>query len=188
MLKSFFTREPSVKVRHRFFSDEKGMQKWLQEVAYLAEPVVISLSTHGSEEGASVNGKNIGAKAIAESLRYAGNVRLLHFSACCMMKGKIAAEIHTASSQTAQFPISGYTTAVEWAGSAVLEFMYFDLILSRHMPPEKAVEQVKKLMPFAGDKKIEGAIISSADLRIALPPEKKNPSAGNSKSEIRNPK
>ena len=73
-----------------------------------------------------------------------------------MMKDKLAVEMCKKLEKDAPFPISGYTTSVDWAASAVIEFMYFDLVLSRNMNPKEASEQLLKLMPFAGDKKVPG--------------------------------
>ena len=69
----------------------------------------------------------------------------------------------------AAFPISGYTTSVDWAGSAILEFTYFDMILSRGMAPADAAEQVRKLIAFAGHKNIDGAAIPAAGFKLLLP-------------------
>ena len=60
-------------------------------------------------------------------------------------------------------------TAVDWGGSAVLEFLYYDLVLARRMPPAKAAEQVRRLLPFAGDKDIPDSPIKSMGFRILLP-------------------
>jgi hypothetical protein len=169
MLRAFFARSEQVKVRHRFFNDEASLKKWCREVAFLAEPVVVSLATHGSAQGASVDGKNVDGASLADSLRYAGNVKLLHFSACEMMKDRLAVEMVQSLKKHATFPISGYTTCVDWAGSAILEFTYFDMILIRGMAPAEAAEQVRKLITFAGDKEIPGAAIRAAGFKLLLP-------------------
>jgi hypothetical protein len=49
------------------------------------------------------------------------------------------------------FPVSGYTTAVDWASSAILEYTYFDLILSRGLDPADAAHSLPRLLSFAGD-------------------------------------
>ena len=51
----------------------------------------------------------------------------------------------------------------------MLEFMYFELVLTRGMEPAKAVEQLRILMPFSGPDDLPGAELKSAGLRIALP-------------------
>ena len=44
-----------------------------------------------------------------------------------------------------------------------------DMILSRGLPPAKAAEQVKLLVPFAGDDPVPGAVIAPAGFRILTP-------------------
>jgi hypothetical protein len=169
MLKAFFNRAPNVQVRRRFFNDENDLRRWCRETAFLAEPVVLCIATHGTSEGVQVSGKTIAPDAIAESLRYSDNVQLLHFSACLMMKEQSAARIIRHLGAQATFPISGYTTSVDWAASAVIEFLYFDLILIRGTAPEAAAEQVKILVPIAGDRKVPKAVLPPAGFRILLP-------------------
>jgi hypothetical protein len=169
MLRAFFARSANVQVRHRFFSDEAGLKKWCREAAFLAEPVVVSLATHGSPAGASVDGKNVDGAALADAFRYASNIKLLHFSACEMMKDRLAAEMVKSLKKNARFPISGYTTAVDWAGSAILEFTYYDMILCRGMTPSHAADQVRKLIAFAGDKNVPGAAIPAAGFKLMMP-------------------
>jgi hypothetical protein len=138
-------------------------------LAYLAEPIVVSLSSHGVAEGIPLDGQTIGAKAIAESLRYVTTLRLFHFSSCCLMSGKVPEEMRTILGPQGLFPISGYVQAVDWAASAVLEFSYFDMILARGMAPAAAAEQIAKLLPYSGDKEIAGAIYAPAGFRILFP-------------------
>jgi hypothetical protein len=147
-----------------------GLRRWCQEASYLAEPTVVVIATHGTPKGVPVaSGAVIGAKAIAESLGQAGNVQLLHFSACQVMKGPMAKEIHAALPAGTSFPVSGYTTTVDWAASAVIEFMYLDLILARHKSPEVAASQIVKLMPFAGDTPSPGTGVRPAGFRFLQP-------------------
>ncbi len=47
--------------------------------------------------------------------------------------------------------VSGYTTSVNWAASAILEFTYLEMVLSYGMTPEQAAGQVRQLLTFAGD-------------------------------------
>lgn len=167
MLSAFFARSSAVRVRRRIFNDEPDLRKWCRETAYLAEPVVLCIASHGQAEGVQVGGKIIGPKAIADSLKYAGNTTLLHLSSCLAMKGGLAKKIMKLSH--ARFPISGYTTSVDWAGSAVIEFMYFDLVLVKNLPPEAAAKQIAVLMPFSGPCPIEGSILAPAGFRILMP-------------------
>ena len=178
MLKAFFDRVPSVQVRRRALSDANDLQRWCREVSLLAEPVVVCVASHGNSEGIQVGGRTIKPEAIADSLRYADNVQLLHFSSCLMMKNQLAERVMKRLGDQAKYPISGYTTSVDWAASAVIEFMYFDLVLVRRMPPQKAAQQIKTLFPIAGSKPVAGAILSPAGFRILAPPPPHSPAQG----------
>ena len=141
MLREIFARTPRVRVRQRFFDDEEGLRQWCRELAYLPEPVVLVIASHGVAEGLSVRGKVIDTKRIFESLRDAATLALLHFSSCLVGLGK----------EQATFPVSGYTTSVDWGASALLEFTYLDLILNRGFDPAKAAATLPALVRFAGD-------------------------------------
>lgn len=169
MLRAFFERSDHIKVRHRFFTESTGLQQWCREIAYIPEPVVLSLSTHGSEKGIFARQKQLGATELASSLRYCTNLKLLHFSSCLIMKGKLSEDFLKALGRKTAFPISGYKTSVDWAASAIIEFMYFDYILMRGKSPEVAAEQMKKLLPFAGDKRVPGTTLAPAGFRILRP-------------------
>lgn len=166
MLKVFFTRAPQVQVRQRFFHDRAGLVKWLREAAFLAEPVVVYVSSHGSPEGVSSDDGPIGAEPIASALEGADNVELLHFGACEVMKGTVAAELHA---RGARFPVSGFTEAVDWAASAITDFMYLDLILSRDFAPARAARSTGLLVPFA-TRKVKDAPFGEIGFRLAEPP------------------
>lgn len=169
MLKAFFNRAPHVQVRRRFFNDENDLRRWCRETAFLAEPVVLCIATHGTSEGIQVSGKTIAPDVIAESLRHSDTLQLLHFSACLMMKDQSAEKIMQHLGAYADFPISGYKTSVDWAASAVIEFLYFDLVLIRDTDPKSAAEQVKILVPIAGERKVPKAVLPPAGFRILLP-------------------
>lgn len=170
MLKAFFERTPNVQVRRRALSNASDLQRWCREVSLLAEPVVVCLSSHGNSEGLQVAGRTIKPEVIADSLRSAGNVKLLHFSSCLIMKNQLAERLMERLGDQATYPISGYTTSVDWAASAVIEFMYFDLVLVRRMSPAKAARQIRTLFPIAGNKPVPGAVLSPAGFRILAPP------------------
>ena len=170
MLKAFFERAPNVQVRRRALSNASDLQRWCREVSLLAEPVVVCLSSHGNSEGLQVAGRTIKPEVIADSLRPAGNVKLLHFSSCLIMKNQLAERLMKRLGGQATYPISGYTTSVDWAASAVIEFMYFDLVLVRRMSPGKAARQIRTLFPIAGNKPVPGAVLSPAGFRILAPP------------------
>jgi len=169
MLKTYFERTPNVQVRRRALNDAADVGRWGHELALLAEPVVLSLSSHGSPKGLEVGGQTVTPEMIADSLRYANNLQLVHFSSCLMMKNQLAERVAKRLGARATFPISGYTTAVDWGASAVLEFMYFELLLGRRMPPAKAAQQLKILFPTSGEKRVTGAVFAPAGFRILLP-------------------
>ena len=159
MLKAFFAGSESVRVRHRFFTDAKSLQRWCREAAYLAEPVILCIATHGTTEGLEVNGQVIGPRSVALSLDYDDDLLLLHFSACKIMKSDFIKKMRALLDNGLSFPVSGYTTAVDWAGSAIVEFLYFELILERGLSPAQAFTQVQKMLTFAGEKGVAGAKI-----------------------------
>jgi hypothetical protein len=169
MLRAFFARIPKVQVRQRFFGNEDDLARACHEVTYLPEPVVLCIASHGSGEGVSVNGQTIGPAAFAESLRYARSVKLLHFSSCSVMHDKLPEAIMAAHEPASRFAISGYRESADWAGSVVLEFLYFDMILSRGQSPSQAAGQVRLLVPFASEKPIEGSLVSPMGFRLLLP-------------------
>jgi hypothetical protein len=173
MLRGFFARSEEVKVRHRFFTDAASLTQWCREVAYIPEPVVLVVAAHATPQGVGAGGKTIGPESLARGLSSCGNLKLLHFSACQIMKDKLATEMVKALDRRVSFPISGYSTSVDWVASAVIEFMYLDLILMRNMSPTAAAEQLGKLMPFSGDRAIPGAVIPAAGFKLLSPEVKK---------------
>lgn len=166
MLREFFARVPAVEVRHRFFANEAGLRKCCRDLLYIAEPVVLVLATHALPGVITVDGQAIGVAALLEPLRLAGDLRLLHFSACLLLQDPKVNELLTAFAGETRLPISGYTTSVDWAASAIIEFTYLDLILARGLTPGAAAEQLTKLVPFAGTGEQKGRAYPSAGFTI----------------------
>ncbi len=166
MLKAFFAREPKVQVRHRFFNDASDLKRWCREIAFLPEPVVLCIATHGTSAGLEVAGESIGAADIAAGLAYASNIELLHFSACSVMKEELGNEIRSHLKRTRPFPISGYTKDVDWAASAVVEFLYYDLVLARGLKPTEAAKQLLKLTALAAEDDVPESSVSSVGFRF----------------------
>lgn len=164
MLRQFFTRVPSVQVRHRYFTGHADFAKWCAELPYLNEPVVFYISSHGNEKGITVGNEVLDGTFIGEQLRDASSVKLVHLGACLTMAGTVPQEIRKASKLPA--PVSGYTRTADWAGSAVIDFAYLDLVLSRQMAPGEAVRQIKDSVSFAGEQEKAGSAIAPAGLRI----------------------
>jgi hypothetical protein len=136
---------------------------------YLSGPIVLALASHGRPDGIPVDGGMVEVRTVLDSLRYAADLRLLHFSACLMMQDAASAGTLQALSSEARLPLSGYTTSVNWAASAIIEFAYFEMILNKGMTPPQAAEQVRLLLPFAGDSEMPGAAFPPAGFRLILP-------------------
>jgi hypothetical protein len=151
MLKELFARLPRVEVRHRFFHDEASLLHWCRQLLFLPESAILMLAGHGEANGLSVNGQIIALSRILESLRFADSLQLLHFSSCLVGQDSERALI------AAPFPISGYTTSVDWAQSALTEFIYLDMILEKGLSPAAAAQQLTALVRFAGTEDIAGS-------------------------------
>jgi hypothetical protein len=164
MLRTFFARVPRVQVRHRFFGNEAEFRRWCGELPFLAEPVVLHISSHGTREGIQCGRQLLGADVLIDCLRDAGDLRLLHFGTCLVAGGDIPKKIFQSLGDAATFPISGYVNSADWGGSAVVDFTYLDLVLSRGMSPADAVRQTLKMLTFAREKGEPGDAISGAGL------------------------
>ena len=151
MLESYFARMQNIECRHRFFDDADSLARVCSEIPFLPEPAVVVVASHGSEEGLAVGSRRISAGEIAAGFARADNVALLHFSSCLIMAGKLPADISKNLPAGISFPISGYTTSVDWGASAAAEFLYFDLILGRGLEPADAVKRLVALLPVAGN-------------------------------------
>jgi hypothetical protein len=169
MLREFFTRLPHVNVRQRFFENEAGLERWCRELMYLPEPVAVVFASHGTQEGLTVQGKPLNTGRLVESLRYAENILLLHFSSCFMMQDGKASELASALQEAVRFPISGYDRSVDWAASALIEFHYLDMVLGRGLSPADAAQEVLRLIGYAGDKDLPGSPYPAAGFRIFMP-------------------
>lgn len=166
MLKEFFARVPGVQFSHRFFNNEEGLRQWCRDLMYIPDPVVVLIASHATTAGLAVGGQTINPQALAETLRHADNVQLLHFSACLTMQDEsLLRELR----RQVHFPISGYTTSVDWAASAIVELTYLDLILARGMAPADAAQQLTRLLSFAGDKGVAGSAYPAAGFRLMMP-------------------
>jgi hypothetical protein len=169
MLREFFSRLPNVNVRHRFFEDEAGFERWCRELMYLPEPGVVLFASHGTRDGLSVRGKPLDTGRVVGSLRYADNILLLHFSSCLMMQDGKAGELARALQESVRFPISGYDRSVDWGASALIEFQYLDMILGRGLTPADAAQKLLGLIAYAGDADVVGSPYPAAGFRILMP-------------------
>lgn len=164
MLRSFFSRSPNVLVRHRFVNDVADLNRWCAEVAYLAEPVVLYLSSHGTEEYIVLGDENADATQLTQALADIPNLRLLHFGSCSVLGGDVPQKISAARTESRRFPISGFTLPADWAGSALVDFTYLELVLGRGLAPFDAVRATREMLTFA--KEHSGGPISGSGLSI----------------------
>lgn len=169
MLREFFARVEGVEMRHRFFNNEAGLALQCRDLIYLPEPALLVIASHGTPEGLATRAGSIGPKVLVDNLKHADTVGLLHFSSCLVMDGGPTADFNRALQLGLRFPISGYASSVDWAASALIEFTYLDMILSKGLPPSAAAEQVRNLLAFAGDEPIAGSPYPPACFRIWLP-------------------
>ncbi len=164
MLRQFFTRVPGISVRHRYFDDRDDFATWCAELPYLNEPAVVYVASHGSPEGITVGKTVLSGEFIGRQLRHAPEVKLVHLGSCLTMSGPAPAALRKACDRP--LPVSGFTKVADWAGSAVIDFAYLDLILSRGMAPGEAVRQISKSVTFAGEQEAPGSAIKPAGLKI----------------------
>jgi hypothetical protein len=165
MPRQFFTRVPSVAVRHRTFTSREDFARWAADLPYFAEPVVLYVSSHGDEKGITVGDDRLDGKFIGELLRDAPSVKLVHLGACLAMSGAVPRDLRESIGPNAP-PISGFTRVADWAGSAVIDFTYLDLVLTRSLPPSEAVRAILQNISFASDRSDGDAVIAPAGLKI----------------------
>ena len=82
------------------------------------------------------------------------------------MAGTLPAELAKRLPPGVSFPMSGYTTSVDWGASAAAEFLYFDCVLSRGMEPAEAAKALLAAMPAAGDRASPGAPFPALGFRF----------------------
>jgi hypothetical protein len=164
MLRQFFARVPEVQVRHRFFDGHADFARWCAELPFFNETVVLYVSSHGTEKGITVNRRVMDGAFVGEQLRYAPEVKLVHLGACLTMSGTMPQKIREVSGR--DLPVSGFTLEADWAGSAVVDFAYLDLVLSRRMKPAEAVRQMTNHVTFAREKVPSDCRIPAMGLKI----------------------
>ncbi len=166
MLRAFFERVPTVEVRHRFFHDRADLERFCLELAGLAEPVVLYISSHGSPAGVEVGGETIDGTTIGRALAEAGPLRLVHFGSCEVLRGDEPGKLLAAAAPHAPFPISGFRAVADWAGSAIVDFTYLTLVLEQELEPAEALRFTRAAVSFAGPPQGEDAPISGSDLAL----------------------
>ncbi|NLP06136.1 hypothetical protein GX411_09330 [Candidatus Fermentibacteria bacterium] len=151
MLEAWFARLDGVSVRHRFVHDTDDLELFCAQAAMLPGEVFLVFSSHATEEGIALSEGTAGAREIIEAIEPCGNLAMIHFSSCLVMNGSIPRQILSSRRDWPEgFVVSGYTTSVDWAGSALLEFLYLNLILESGLPPARAAEAVLETLDYAG--------------------------------------
>ena len=140
-----------VRVRRRSFHDSADFHRFASEVCFLAEPVLLVVSSHGTPEGILVHDEVIRPDQIATALRPADHLIALHLSGCSLMAGQVPVLIRSALGTDATLSISGYTTDVAWNASAIADYIYLSLILLHGLKPAAAVRQAHQLAPFTAN-------------------------------------
>jgi hypothetical protein len=167
MLRAYFQRHPHTHVRHRRVYGRADLIRGLNEVRYLAEPTVVIVASHGRAGRLCIAGAEFNAAELAEQLKSSPHVFLLHFSACAMLVDDALPALQDLVREQ-PLTISGYGTKVDWAGSAVLEFLYLDLVLGRGRTPADAYKAVHQELRFAGES-APGSLVGATHFRIAAP-------------------
>jgi hypothetical protein len=128
--------------------------------------VALVLASHGEADGLLAGGEVIGAVDISRALNDAPGVFLTHFSACAVMGGEVPGTILGALPADRAMALSGYAVPVDWAASALLEFLYLELVLGRRMTPAQAADVVRAELGFAGDVATEGSPLGATQFRF----------------------
>lgn len=149
MLASFFRRTPDVQVRRRTVSDLADLRRWCAEVAYLEGPVVLYISSHGTSEGLELGGEFVGAQEVADAVRLAGPVRLVHFGSCMVMGGSLPRLVSAPGEDHDSVPVSGYRESADWSQSAVIDFAYLSLVLEEGLTAWDAAARTTRSIEFA---------------------------------------
>jgi len=172
MLTSIFGQTPGVAVRQRFFTDEVGFHRYCQEAGRLDGEVILSIAAHGDKDGIQARDEMIDPQAIAAALEHMPNLRLVHFSSCAVMAGATPKLVNDALVEAGALGfegVSGYERPVDWMGSALCEFTYFELLLARGLAAADAAKLLPLLFPLAAETPPEGSPISALRFRFVPP-------------------
>ena len=151
MLDAWLGRLPGVQIRHRYVHDLEDIQNFCAEAAVLPGDVYLVFASHGSAAGLSLNSGTVSPHEIADAISPMTNLQLVHFSSCEIMAGRTDEVIlNSRSNWKDDFAVSGYTTSVDWGGSAVIEFYYFNQILENGLTPVQAASALQTDIRFSG--------------------------------------
>lgn len=155
MLEQWLGRLEDVQIRHRFIHDQSDLQAACAAAAMLPGDVYLMIASHGTEAGIELQDGTISPTQMAEAVAIIPNLRLVHFSCCLIMAGNTDEYIIRQRTWPDDFAVSGYTTSVDWGGSAIIEFYYMNRILEYGETPEEAAEALLTDIPFAGQRGTE---------------------------------
>ncbi|MEM6690968.1 MAG: hypothetical protein AAF664_16190 [Planctomycetota bacterium] len=174
MLKQYFTMPNAkhVQFRHRYFHDLADLKRFCREVSFLAEPVVLLISTHGNPNGITVFNDVITSDELSECMVGLSNVKLLHLSGCAMMASNYPREVQ--KTPGTNMAISGYTTLVDWDASAIADFTYLTMVLLKQLSPAKASAEAIKASPYIGSDPTNSKLF--APLGLTVLPARTEPS------------
>jgi hypothetical protein len=168
-LRDLFARLPWAVVRHRFYDDEASLLRWSRQLLYLPEPAILVVPGYGEAGGESrgraAGAANVGLASLVESLRFADGLKLLHLSSA----GSLAGPDTARALREAPFPVSGYTGDVDWAQTALADLVYLDMILDRGLAPDKAAQQLPRIVSFAGNESLPGSPYRPAGFTLITP-------------------
>ncbi|MBN1150369.1 hypothetical protein JXA84_03995 [candidate division WOR-3 bacterium] len=157
MLEAFFSRLPDIEVRQRYVHDKDDLRNFCAETAGLDGRVCLLFATHGEKDGLVLRDGIAGAEDIVRVLEPCGNLVLVHFSSCNIMSGEAPDRIINSRDDWPEgFVVSGYLNPVDWAGSAVFEFFYLNLIFEQGLTPREAAKTAEYLFRFSGEETIDG--------------------------------
>lgn len=171
MLKQYFTMPNAqyIQFRHRYFHDVADLKRFCRDVCFLADPVVLLLSTHGNPTGIEVFNDVITADEMSDCLVGLSNVHLLHLSGCSMMAGNYPKQLQ--QTPGTNMAISGYTTLVDWDTSAIADLTYLTMVLLKQLDATEAAEEAIKAAPYLGAEATNSKLF--APLGLTVLPRKK---------------
>ena len=151
MLDAWLGRLEGIEIRHRFIHDLDDVRNFCAEAAVLPGDVYLVFASHGTTAGIALNSGTVSARDLAEALYPMTNLQLVHFSCCEIMAGGTdEAILNSRSNWRDDFAVSGYTTSVDWGGSAIIEFYYLNQILENGLTPLEAARALESDIGFSG--------------------------------------
>lgn len=161
MLAAWLGRLPDLQIRHRFVHSREDVESVCIEAAMLPGEVYLVFASHGTEAGISLDEGTVTPSQVAQAVSVIPNLKLVHFSCCLIMAGGTdEAIVRARNNWDENFAVSGYTTSVDWGGSAIIEFYYLNQILENGLTPAAAAQALLTDIRFAGSRStgyMEGA-------------------------------